>query len=86
MDEYAITIARSAHRELESLEAQIINRIIPRIEALSVNPRPVGCRRIRGSENLWRIRVGTYRVIYGVYESDRTVDIVAVRHRSEAYR
>ena len=86
MDDYSIVFARSARHELESLESRITSRIIRRIEALKENPRPIGCRRIRGSGNLWRIRVGTYRVIYAVYPSEQIVDIVAVRHRSEAYR
>lgn len=86
MDEYTITFARSARRELESLGASIVRRVFPRIEALSKEPRPGNCRKLSGRENLWRIRVGDYRVIYTVYDEQRIVDIVAVRHRSEAYR
>jgi mRNA interferase RelE/StbE len=40
---------------------------------------------LQGEKNLWRIRIGDYRVIYAVYESERRVDIIAVRHRSKAY-
>ncbi len=56
------------------------------VEALAQNPRPLGCRRLRGFENLWRIRTGDYRVIYQVFDDEMVVDIVAVRHRSQAYR
>ncbi len=86
MHEYILTFARSARRELERLDATVIARVLPKIEALVDEPRPSGCRKLRGSKNLWRIRIGDYRVIYEVDDAVRTVDIVAVRHRSEAYR
>lgn len=86
MPEYTITFARSARKELERLSANIVSRIFPKIEALAQNPRPLGCRRLRGFENLWRIRTGDYRVIYQVFDDEMVVDIVAVRHRSQAYR
>lgn len=85
MADYTIAFARSARRELEQLDATIIRRIFPKIEALAKDPRPAGCRKIRGERHLWRIRIGDYRVVYAVYDEDRTVDIIAVRHRSEAY-
>lgn len=86
MPEYTITFARSAGKELERLSASVVGRIFPRIEALAQNPRPPGCRKIQGYENLWRIRVGDYRVIYQVFDDEMVVDIVAVRHRDRAYR
>ena len=86
MPEYTVTFARSARKELERLSADVVGRIFPRVEALAQNPRPLGCRRLRGFENLWRIRTGDYRVIYQVFDDEMVVDIVAVRHRSQAYR
>jgi mRNA interferase RelE/StbE len=85
MTDYVITFARSAHKELENLDTPIVNRIFPKIEALAKEARPAGCRKLQGEKNLWRIRIGDYRVIYAVYESERRVDIIAVRHRSKAY-
>lgn len=82
---YAVTFARSARRELEALEAALVARIIDRIEALAEDPRPPGCRKLRGTKNLWRIRVGDYRVIYAVSDRERAVDVRVVRHRREAY-
>ncbi|MBU1878417.1 MAG: type II toxin-antitoxin system RelE/ParE family toxin, partial [Chloroflexi bacterium] len=49
-------------------------------------PRPLGCRKLQGVENLWRVRVGDYRVIYQVLDDELVVDIVAVRHRGQAYK
>ena len=85
MADYTITFARSARRELEELDVPIIQRILPRVEALAKEPRPRGCRKLRGESNLWRIRIGEYRVVYAVYDERQLVDIIAVRHRSKAY-
>jgi len=86
MAEYAVTFARSARKELESLSDGIVGRILPRIENLANLPRPVGCRKLSGEQNLWRLRVGDYRVICSVDDSQRIVDVVAVRNRKDAYR
>jgi mRNA interferase RelE/StbE len=83
--EYTITFARSARRELEALDARLVQRIVAAIDALAREPRPRGCRKLRGESNLWRIRIGEYRVVYAVYDARRLVDIIAVRHRSKAY-
>jgi mRNA interferase RelE/StbE len=83
--EYTITFARSARRELEALNARLVQRIVSAIDALARDPRPRGCRKLRGESNLWRIRIGQYRVVYAVYDERQLVDIIAVRHRSTAY-
>ena len=80
-----IVFSRSARKELEALDAAMVNRIFPRIEALGNDPRPSGCRKLVGSENTWRIRVGDYRVLYSLDDHSNTIGIVAVRHRSKAY-
>ena len=46
MADYTITFARSARQELEALDAAVINRIFPKIEALATAPRPLGCRKL----------------------------------------
>ena len=86
MGDYRITLTKSARRELEDLPVHSVRRVFPKIEALSINPRPKGCRKLAGEINLWRIRVGDYRVIYSINDSDHIIDIIAVRHRSDAYR
>ena len=84
--EYQIVFARSARRELDDLPRSLGLRILRRIESLTLTPRARGCRKLVGSTNLWRMRIGDYRVIYGVDDAQRIVDIVAIRHRSDAYR
>lgn len=84
--EYAIVFARSARKELEDLPRNIGSRILQRIESLAANPRPSGVKKLVGTTNLWRIRIGEYRVIYSIDDQKRLVDIVMIRHRSDAYQ
>ncbi|HLA94176.1 MAG TPA: type II toxin-antitoxin system RelE/ParE family toxin [Pyrinomonadaceae bacterium] len=85
MSDYSVTFTRSARKELESLPATLVDRIFPKIEALVGNPRPSGCKKLKGSFDLWRIRVGEYRVIYSILEKQIRIEIIAVRHRRKAY-
>lgn len=86
MDEYALRFTRAARRELEALDMVMVQRLFPAIESLTREPRPRGCRKVRGADNLWRIRIGDYRVLYTIDDHARMVDILAIRHRSDAYR
>jgi mRNA interferase RelE/StbE len=86
VDNYTIVFARSARKELESLDSTVVNRLFTKIEDLAKKPRPKGCRKLIGENNLWRIRVGEYRVIYAILDKEKTIDIISVRHRSKAYQ
>lgn len=83
---YNIFFARSARRELQSLPVGIADRILTKIEVLETSPRPPGCTKLKGSTSLWRIRVGEYRVVYEIDDEKSVIDIVVIRHRSEAYK
>jgi mRNA interferase RelE/StbE len=85
MSDYAITFSRTARKELEEISAAMVKRIFPKIERLSREPRPVGCRKLVGEGNLWRIRVGDYRVLYSIDDEKESLDVIAIRHRSKAY-
>jgi mRNA interferase RelE/StbE len=66
MAPYDVRFARSARKELERLGEPILTRIFLRFERLGLDPRPTGCRKLEGGEDLWRIRVGDYRIIYSL--------------------
>jgi mRNA interferase RelE/StbE len=82
----SVVFARSARKELEALELGLGLRILARIEILARVPRPPGCRKLAGARNLWRIRSGDYRILNAIDDRARLVDVIAVRHRSDAYR
>ena len=85
MADYSITFARSARKELEALPNSLIARIFPKIEALVIEPRPLGCKKLQANTNLWRIRVSDYRVVYSIDDVAEVVDIVRIKHRREVY-
>lgn len=85
MDDYRVDFARSARKELEALSDSIAMRVLRRVESLAATPRPNGCRKLAGADNLWRIRIGDYRVIYSIDDKQRVVDVSGVRHRRDAY-
>jgi mRNA interferase RelE/StbE len=83
---YRVLLERGAERDLNRLSSEIHGRVITAIRALGSNPRPAGCRKLVGSKNDWRIRVGDYRVIYEIADAIRIVRVNHVRHRREVYR
>jgi mRNA interferase RelE/StbE len=83
---YEVYLERAAERDLRRLSVENFQRIASRIKRLAGDPRPSGCRKITGSESDWRIRVGDYRVIYEIDDKARSVKVMRVRHRREAYR
>jgi mRNA interferase RelE/StbE len=84
--EFTVVFARSARKELQSLDPPVALRVLKSIDALVSSPRPPGARKLEGAIDLWRIRIGEWRVVYRIVDRQKLVDIVAVRHRREAYR
>jgi mRNA interferase RelE/StbE len=72
-------------RRLRRTHPQIISQFITTINALSDNPRPSGVTKLV-SRPEWRVRVGDYRVLYQIDDRNRTVTIVSIGHRRDAYR
>lgn len=83
---YKVLLERAAERDLRRLTPDVHDRIIRAIRALANEPRPPGCRKLAGSENDWRIRVGDWRVVYEIADAVNEVRINRVRHRREVYR
>jgi mRNA interferase RelE/StbE len=86
MASYRIDFAPAAVRDLRKLDRATADRIERAIESLSSSPRPRQSRKLAKEEGKYRLRVGDYRVIYEIFDSERIVDISAIRHRREAYR
>ena len=83
---YRVLLERAAEKDLARLSPGIHDRVIVAIQALATSPRPPGCRKLAGSKNDWRIRVGDYRVVYEIADEIRIVRVNRVRHRREVYR
>jgi len=83
---YRVGIKRSARKELAALPVGIRRRVDAALLALADEPRPPGTHKLAGSKDLWRIRVGDYRVVYTVRDELLLVLVVKVAHRREVYR
>lgn len=86
MASYKIKWKQSAKKELKKLDKQIIPIILQAIENLVYNPYPSGSKKLIGSDAVYRIRVGNYRIIYSIRSTILTIEIVKVGHRREIYR
>ena len=82
---FAIEILPAARRELEALDTAVKRRIDHKILLLAANPRPSGSKILHG-QDLMRVRVGDYRIVYAVRDQRLVVLIVRVAHRSRVYR
>jgi mRNA interferase RelE/StbE len=83
---YAITFTPAAARALAALDPPVRRRVARRIEALGTAPRPPGVQALAGGEDLLRVRVGDYRIIYRIEDRHLVVLIIRIGHRGEVYR
>jgi mRNA interferase RelE/StbE len=82
---HEVRIGRSAIKELESLPDGVVLRIATKIDSLAEQPRAAGCKKLRGADDLWRVRVGDYRIIYAIDDTLSVVEIRVIRHRKDVY-
>jgi mRNA interferase RelE/StbE len=71
---------------LSRLPKPIQVRIGERIDALALDPRPAGVKKLTGGHDRYRFKVGEYRVIYEIGDQVLHVLVVRVAHRRDAYR
>lgn len=61
---YRLVIRPSAERDLARIDLPHRRRLAAKIESLSQTPRPSGCVKLSGFADLWRVRLGDYRIVY----------------------
>lgn len=83
---YRIEFRPAAERSFLKLPASLRARLRPHIDGLAAEPRPHGAKKLTGSRDRWRIRVGDYRVIYEIHGEVLLVLVLALGHRREVYR
>lgn len=83
---YAIYFKPSADKQLAKLPQDVQRRIVAAVDDLANDPRPAGVVKIAGDDNLWRIRVGDYRVVYEIHDDRLLVLVIRVAHRKDVYR
>jgi mRNA interferase RelE/StbE len=82
---YSVAYTRNAVKELNKIPKNYVKNIIQHIDELQFNCHPHGSLKLQGSENKYRIRVGVYRIIYSVEESELLIEIIKIGARGDVY-
>ena len=85
MKRYSVVLTKSAEKELYKLPTEAILKIVAALKGLEENPRPEGCKKLKGFKNLWRIRIGNYRAIYYIEDIILLVDVRDIGNRKDIY-
>jgi len=83
---YSVSLAPAADRQFRKLPFLLQRRLKPHIDSLADSPRPPKVVKMTGESDLYRIRVGEYRIVYYVWDAQQEVLIVKIAHRREVYR
>lgn len=83
---YGVQILPRAQRQIKALPRDVQKRIVKAVRLLRENPRPSSVKKLKGTEDLYRYRVGSYRIIYAVSDEAILIFVVSVGHRREVYR
>ncbi len=87
MESYSLRIKRSAAKEIEGIEPRKVRRqVVERVQALASNPRPRGCEKLAGVGERYRVRQGSWRIVYEVRDDELVVVLVKVGHRRDVYK
>lgn len=82
---YHVEIEPRARRQIAALPREVQRRITNALAQLEEQPRPPGAKRLTGHDRTYRIRVGTYRVLYEIADHVRVILVIEVAHRREVY-
>jgi mRNA interferase RelE/StbE len=85
VNSYAVELKPSTRKELESLPNSVLARVVRKLESLAHDPRPAGCKKLKGYKDHWRLRIGDWRVVYIVDDAARLVSVTRIAHRREVY-
>jgi mRNA interferase RelE/StbE len=83
--DYFLAIKPSALKELDALADSVLARAMAKIEPLANSPRPVGCKKLKGHKDQWRIRVGDWRIVYIIDDTAKIVRVTRIAHRRDVY-
>ena len=83
---FSIKWKSSAKKELKKIDRTEISKILSDIEKLATELYPTNYKKLLGTEHIYRIKIGNYRVIYSIENNELIIEIIRVRHRKEVYR
>lgn len=83
---YTIRLSPAAQKALDRLPDDTRRRVIRRLQSLEEAPRPFGVEKLTGPEDLYRVRVGDWRIVYAIRDRELVVIVIRIGHRREVYR
>ena len=86
MTKYEVEVSATAEKQIRKLEKVDQVRVLKAVAALASEPHPAGCRKLRGFDDVYRIRVEVLRVIYNVADRRLIVIVLKIGHRRDVYR
>ncbi|MHB8576972.1 MAG: type II toxin-antitoxin system RelE family toxin [Dehalococcoidia bacterium] len=86
MNRWTISVVRQAEKDLDALPQHDQDAVEVRLDQLAIDPFRTDIRKLQGTINEWRVRVGDYRILVELDAAARKVTVLRIRHRREAYR
>ena len=86
MASYSVELTRTAEKQLRKIAKRDRERVVDAIGGLADRPRTHGARKLQGYDDVYRIRVGKYRIVYEVFDDRVVVIVLKVGHRKDIYR
>ena len=83
---YKVIFTPSVEKDFRSIPKPFSTTILKKVQALATDPIPYNSVKLTGTDNLYRVRVGDYRVVYSVGHEVKEVFVQYIRHRREVYR
>lgn len=83
---YTVILERRVEKALRRLPRDVLIRVDRLLLNLATDPRPVGCKKLKGHDNLYRLRIGDWRLIYAVEDDRLVVLVVEIAPRGGVYR
>lgn len=82
---YKISLKPSAVKDLDAIPEKEVKSILHRILQLQENPRPIGIQKLTNEEG-YRIRAGSYRILFEINDKTKSVLVYRIKHRKDAYK
>lgn len=86
MAKYSIEVSATAEKQIRKLKQKDQIEVLRRIQELERDPKPRQSRKLQGHDDVYRVRVGNYRILYNVEGTRLTIIILKVGHRRDVYR
>jgi len=86
MSDYRIEVSATAEKQLSALVRADRVGIVNSIRKLAENPQPRGCRKLRDYSDVYRIRVGVFRILYSIEHDRLLILVLKIGHRRDVYR